>query len=81
MSKNHLFNILLALFIVITIPSLLALGESRVDVYVSLFTLEYFILVSVLRPRRITGKDYLGIALFMIFIVIVAYRVMQVLSS
>ena len=80
MNRNHLFNLLLALLITVTVPFLSALGENRVDAYVSLFILEYFVLSSILRPRRIMGRDYLAAILFIIFMVIVAYRVMQVLS-
>ncbi|MEM1546675.1 MAG: hypothetical protein QXY40_08340 [Candidatus Methanomethylicia archaeon] len=38
--------------IFITVPSLTALGEYRIDVYISMFTLEYFVALSILRPRR-----------------------------
>jgi hypothetical protein len=74
-----LFNIVLATLYAITIPSLAALGERSLDVYVSMFTLEYFICLAILRPRRLV-KDFIAVALFIAFAVAVAYRIMEVLS-
>jgi hypothetical protein len=75
-----LFNIVLATLYAVTVPSLAALGERRLDVYVSMFTLEYFICLGILRPRRVV-KDFIAVALFISFAVAVAYRVMEVLAT
>jgi len=79
MDKNMFFNILLAFMIFITVPSLTALGERRIDVYISMFTLEYFIALSVLRPRR-RFKDILAYTLLIAFTIIVTIRVLEVLE-
>lgn len=61
-----------------TVPSLAALGENRLDVYVSLFILEYFVCSALFRPRRRT-RDLLAAGLFAVFSVIVALRILEVL--
>ena len=78
MNKNILFNILLCGMITITAASLGALGEQRLDAYLSIYTLEYFTLLAILRPRRKT-IDILAISLLTIFIIIVGYRVAEIL--
>lgn len=80
LDKNLLFNILLALFISLTVPVLAALNERRIDVYLSLYTLEYLVLLAVLRPRR-KCRDFIAVALFMTFMIIVALRVLEILLS
>ncbi|MCS7104630.1 MAG: hypothetical protein NZ954_03590, partial [Thermofilaceae archaeon] len=66
LEKDKLFNVLLAAFYTLTIPSLAALGEQRIDAYFSLMTLEYAILYAVLRPRR-RGREVLLPLLIVIF--------------
>ena len=78
--KDRLFNVLLAAFYAATVPSLAALGEERFDVYFSLFTLEYFVLYGLLRPRR-RLREVLGPLLFAVFAYFVAVRVMEVLGG
>ena len=78
LDRNYLFNLILASLIALTVPPLAALGENRLDVYVSLFTLEYFVCLAVLRPRRRTF-DFLALALFLAFAYAVAMRVLEVL--
>jgi len=80
LDKNYLFNVLLGLFITLTVISLASLNEVRLDVYLSLFTLEYFVLLATLRPRR-RSRDYLAIALFLLFCYLVAMRVIKVLMG
>lgn len=79
LDKNYLFNLCLALMIFLTVPVLAALGEVRLDVYFSMFTLEYFIAYALFRPRR-RIRDPVGPALFIIFAYIVALRVLEVLG-
>ena len=62
MNKNLLFNLVLGGMIALTVPILGALGETRLDAYVSMFTLEYFIATAILRPRR-RIKDILALSL------------------
>ena len=75
-----LFNILLAFLMFITVPSLAALNEKRLDVYLSLFTLEYFILLALLRPRR-RCKDFIAPILFLLFMLIVTLRIIEILMG
>jgi len=78
--KNLLFNILLLLLVCLTVTVLTALNETRLDLYLSLYTLEYFVLTAVLRPRR-RFTDFLGLALLTLFFVIVGFRIAEVLLS
>ena len=80
MNKNLLFNIVLGGMITLTVPILGALGETRLDAYVSMFTLEYFIATAILRPRR-RIKDVLALILLIIFFFIVGVRVAEILLT
>ena len=79
MHRNYLSNTVLSSLMLFTVPILWSLGEARLDVYVSMFTLEYFVVKALFNPRRIT-RDYLALALFTVFTFIVSYRVIQVLA-
>jgi hypothetical protein len=78
LDRNYLHIILLAILITIATSSLAALGESRLDAYISVFTLIYFASTAIIRPRRRT-IDFLSIALLAVFSYIVALKVMEVL--
>jgi hypothetical protein len=78
MSRNTLSNIVLCFLTLFTVPILWSLGEVRIDAYISMFTLEYFIVKAVFNPRRIVG-DVIALILLTAFSVIVFYRVLQVL--
>ena len=80
MNKNLLFNMVLGGMITLTVPILGALGETRLDAYVSIFTLEYFIATAILRPRR-RIKDILALILLIIFFFIVGVRVAEILLT
>ena len=80
MDKNILFNIVLGSMIVPTVAILSALGEARLDVYVSMYTLEYFVAKAVLRPRR-RFFDVLGLLLLTVFSIIVGIRVWEILQT
>ena len=80
MNKNLLFNLVLGGMIALTVPILGALGETRLDAYVSMFTLEYFIATAILRPRR-RIKDILALILLIIFSIIVGFRVAEILLT
>ncbi|RLE84123.1 MAG: hypothetical protein DRJ41_03690 [Thermoprotei archaeon] len=80
LDKNLLFNILLALLMFITVPSLAALNEKRLDVYLGLFSLEYSILLALLRPRR-RCKDFIAPILLLLFMLIVILRIIEMLMG
>jgi len=80
MDKNILFNIVLGSMIVPTVAILSALGEARLDVYVSMYTLEYFVAKAVLRPRR-RFIDALGLLLLTAFLITVGVRVWEILQT
>lgn len=65
--------------LMLTVISLSALGEMRMEVYVSLFTVGYFASTALFRPRK-RGFDLVGSALFMVFCVIVLQKIMEILS-
>ena len=80
MDKNILFNIVLGTMIVSTVAVLSSLGEMRLDVYVSMYTLEYFVAKAVLRPRR-RFFDVLGLLLLTAFSIIVGIRVWEIIQT
>jgi len=78
--KDRLFNILLPLLYTLTVYSLSSLGEQRIDAYFSMLVLEYFVLYALLRPKR-RHRDYIALVLLALFAVVVAYRVLEVISK
>nr|MDO8044964.1 hypothetical protein [Candidatus Baldrarchaeota archaeon] len=81
MKKEKLFLITYALLMMITVPALAALNENRLDVYISLFILEYFVANSIFRPKYRIKYDPIAIILLTVFFYIVANRVLQILSG
>jgi len=77
--RSFLANTVLAILVTVATCSLWSAGERRIDVYVALYTLSYFVVKAVLAPRR-KGVDWLAIALAATFFACVAYRVWEVLS-
>ena len=61
-----------------TVVALSALKEVRLDVYLSLFTVDYLVASAIFRPRRHI-LDVVGISLFSIFCIIVAEKVAEIL--
>jgi hypothetical protein len=58
------------------------LGESRVDLYLSLNILAYYFSYAIIHPPMASKRAVLlNILLFMLFTAIVAYRVYEVLSG
>ncbi len=57
---------------------LAALKETKLDVYLSLYTVCYFVTSAIFRPRRRIG-DIVGGSLFAVFCVIVGFRVVEIL--
>jgi len=83
MDRHILFLILLTAFFLFTTAAFVALGEERLEVYLSVFTIEYLALVEILRPRRrlVTWLriDPVELGLLVIFGVIVARKVIEIL--
>jgi len=77
------FILIYSVLIAITITSLILLNECRVDVYISLYILEYYILRALMSPAspelKATYLKILDIILMVIFMVIVSFRVIQIL--
>jgi len=78
LDRNHLYLMFLALLITVAVSTLAALGENRLDAYVSVFTLIYFALTAIFRPRRRT-LDFLALTLLAAFSYIVAVKIIEVL--
>ena len=83
MDRHILFLILLTAFFLFTTAVFVALGEERLEVYLSVFTIEYLALVEILRPRRrlVTWLriDPVELGLVVIFCVIVTRKVIEIL--
>ena len=78
MDKNRRFLLFLGFTLLGTAVLLAALGENRLEVYVSLFTVDYFASGALFRPR-FRRFDYLGGALFTVFCAIVTLKVWEIL--
>jgi len=78
LDRHSLYLTALALMVTLTVSALAALNESRLDVYVSMFTLVYFTATAVFRPRKRTW-DFLALILLAIFTYIVTLRVLEIL--
>ncbi len=83
MDRHILFIFLLTSFLFFTVAIFAGGGEDRLDVYVSVFTIEYLALVEILRPRRklftFLRIDPVALGLFFIFCIIVAKKVIDIL--
>lgn len=78
MDRQNLYLTALAVLNTVAVSALAALNEVRLDVYVSVFTLIYFALTAIFRPRRRTW-DFLAAVLLIVFAYIVAIRVLEIL--
>lgn len=78
MDRNALFNVTLASMVAASVWALSSLGEGRIDVYVSVLALAYFVCLALFRPAR-SIPDLPAAALFLAFCWIVAMRVMEIL--
>ncbi len=78
--REELFLIILSFLVTVFNIALVLLGERRIDVYIALFILVYFISLTLLGGgigERILGK--INILFIVIFILIVAYRIWRIL--
>ena len=82
-SSTVLMEVIYAFSISLTSTILLLLGENRVDVYMSLYILEYFILRALYHPMpedvgwRLRIIDIIYIVIFGL---IVTYRVLEIIA-
>jgi hypothetical protein len=78
-------DILLVIYtslVVLSVISLYVLGERRIDAYISLNILAYYTSHGIIRPNYTSrAVKALNIALFAVFMIIVAFRVYEVLVS
>lgn len=74
--KQHV--VALSGLLMATVVSLSALGEARIDVYVSLFTVCYFAASVLFQPRK-RFFDVVGGVLFLVFCVIVLQKIGEIL--
>jgi hypothetical protein len=77
-SRDHLFNTLYMSMTTLTVWALWSVRENRLDVYISMFVLEYLVLKMIIRPRRLF-IDVLAIGLFITFLIFVSIRIYEVL--
>ena len=78
MDRHKQFILVLSFLLLLTVVSLSALGELRLEVYVSLFTVCYFASTALYSPRRVSF-DFVGAVLFVVFCFIVLQKVMEIL--
>ena len=78
LDKQKQYVVALGGLLMATVVSLSALGEVRIDVYVSLFTVCYFATSALFQPRR-RFFDVVGGALFLVFCVIVLQKIWEIL--
>ena len=81
--NSQLFVIIYSILVISTDSILLYLSEYRIDVYASLYILEYFILRALISPlpRKLDKKlRIIDITFFILFIIIVSYRVIMILA-
>jgi hypothetical protein len=81
--RTSIFIVSLATAIALISTILIILGELRLDVYISLYILAYYVLRALYSPfpravdRRLRISDVL---FFIVFSIIVAYRVMLIIA-
>jgi len=80
LDRRRIYILTLALLLVASTLALSASRESRLDVYISVFAIDYFVASTVLRPRRRTF-DFIGVALLVAFAFIVALRFVEILME
>lgn len=77
------FLVFYAVSMAVATTALIALGESRLDVYVSIYILEYYVFRALTLPEPVAkvlrGLVITDAAYFIVFAVIVAYRVAEIL--
>jgi hypothetical protein len=80
LSERYLFSMAVAFSATTAVLS--AFNEDRLDLYISIYIIEYFIITllhSPLKPKTTRMLDFTGYALFALFAVIVALKVWEIL--
>lgn len=78
MDKQKQYATALCGLLMATVVSLSALGEARLEVYVSLFTVCYFAAAALFQPRR-RFYDIVGGTLLLVFAFIVAQKILEII--
>lgn len=78
MDNQKRYILSLELFMMGITVVLSALSENRLDVYISLYTVAYFASTALFQPRKRT-VDLVGGSLFLVFSVIVAQKIWEIL--
>ncbi len=78
LDKQKLHTVGMSLALMVSTVSLIALGEARIEVYFSIFTVCYFALAGLFRPRRRTF-DIVGVILIIEFGMIVTRKILEIL--
>lgn len=78
LDKQKQYVVSLGGLLMATVVSLSALGEARIDVYLSLFTVCYFAALALFQPRK-RFLDVVGGALFLVFCVIVLQKILEII--
>ena len=82
MTSEARLILLMTMLFITTVVVFSALGEERLDVYVSMFTLEYFVSIALhgaFKPRVSLYMNVIGYALLAVFSLIVAARIIEIL--
>jgi hypothetical protein len=79
LERQNFYLLTLASLLLLSTAGLSMIGGYTLDVYVSMFTICYFVASTVFRPRRLTF-DFVGVTLFIVFAYIVALRVLAILA-
>lgn len=79
MDKHRKYAISLSVSSLLGMAALIAAGEERIGVYLSVFAICYFASAEIFRPRR-RWIDLVGIFLFVAFIVLVIQKAAEVLG-
>lgn len=77
LDKQKQYIITLFILMGLTTISLSALGETRLEVYLSLFTVSYFASTALFQPRK-RFFDFVGGGLFVVFGYIVALKIWEI---
>jgi hypothetical protein len=83
MESTDAFIIMYAAFLFSTVVILSLLGVDRIDVYVALFAIEFFVASELTSPFRLTEshrRTLIGIILLAIFTGIVIERIVEILG-
>ena len=83
MKNVHVFFIVYATLTFSTVFALSLLSEERIDVYVALFAVEFFIaseLTSPLTSAQQRRKNIVGVIMLLVFVGIVFERIIEILG-